>query len=284
MAILESLVVKTLIYATVVLSFSFFIVQGLGLWPVGHLAMFGMGALIYGMVTTGVTTAGINTYAAMLLGASCASLLAVLPALASIRVKGTYFVFVSIVLGEVVRVLVEVVSGPGGYSFLPRPLGLNQPAFALAFAAIMYLFVVYLCYRFSGHRLYTLINMVKTSESAAMLLGVPIQLLKLKIFLLSGAIAGFAGAFFAAYTGSTDPRRFSVSEGVVIFGLALLVGRDYRFGPLVAAGLYVILDFTLDTVLRDFLPRNASNAATLIFGILILFAAANVRQRFDELE
>jgi branched-chain amino acid transport system permease protein len=141
-----------------------------------------------------------------------------------------------------------VVGGDNGMSNIPGfVLGLGNDAAALgpngmfvttvAVAAAIYVGVQWLMRQPFG----LVIDCIRLDPVKTELLGYDIRSFQLRLFLLSGAIAGIAGALFGAWSNYLNPSVFSVAEAllipiyVLVGGLGTLAGAFV--GALVVGGL-----------------------------------------------
>lgn len=120
-----------------------------------------------------------------------------------------------------------------------------------------------------GRRIYA----VGTSDVVASLSGVRVGRVRLLTYVVSGAIAAFAGVVLSGYVGSTyleigEPYLFTSIAAVVIGGTSILGGRGSYWGTVAGA-------MTL-TVLSAMLPLfHLSNAGLeIVYGAVILIGVA----------
>jgi branched-chain amino acid transport system permease protein len=78
---------------------------------------------------------------------------------------------------------------------------------------------------------------MRDSEAASATIGVSILETKVIVFMLSAAIAGFAGAFLAQQLGSLSPQNFVMLQGLPIV-LALVIGGVASVAGALFAGLF----------------------------------------------
>ncbi len=119
---------------------------------------------------------------------------------------------------------------------------------------------------------------IGTNETAAMMSGIDARPYRLAVFGLSGALAGVAGIFNAAYLGSADPNagfglELSAIAAAVIGGTSLMGGRGSVVGAF--AGVLII------AVLQNGLAQLGATEPTkrLITGAVIVIAVLIDRWR-----
>jgi branched-chain amino acid transport system permease protein len=272
--VILSLLTKIAIYGTFIISFNVFIVGKTGYWAVGHLASFGIGTLMAGILGQYFSTMGYSlVWCAGLISIVMGAALALIPALATFRLRGDYFILVSIGVCEVVRVTVEGITGPGGLSNVPRPFGIQSDIGMLSASLFAVVIAAIFSYTFQRHRFETLLSLTRSREKLALTCGIDVWRQRIGVFVFAGALAGAAGALFAFYSGGTDPQRFSLLEAVELFVLAMLAGVGTVSGSLAASTLFVLVTFSLQSLFREASGAIAPKLADIVFGILLIVTA-----------
>lgn len=132
-----------------------------------------------------------------------------------------------------------------GYNDSTRPFVdfVGQKAFVVGVFALVTLFCLVLL---NATRFGRYIYAVGGSEDAARLSGIPIAWVKIRVYLLSGLIAGIAGILYCCETHQGDPKAGQAYEldaiaAAVIGGTSLMGGRGGILGTLVGALVLGIL-------------------------------------------
>ncbi len=234
-----------LLYALLALGLN--IIVGLtGLLHLGYAAFFAIGAYTYGLMNlhwgcpfwVGWIPAGI---VAGIAGACLG-----LPAL---RVRGDYLAIVTLGFGEIVRIgvtnLDRWTGGPNGLIGVAHPHlwvpGIGDWDFGVESAPYYYLVclttavVAAVCVRLSRSRIGRAWIAIREDEVAAACAGVPVLQLKLLAQACGGAIAGVAGAIFAAKQGAITPDSFDFILSVMILAMVVLGGLGSIRGAIVGA-------------------------------------------------
>jgi len=278
--VVVSLVTKIALYGTFVISFNVFVVGKTGYWAVGHLASFGIGALVAGILGQQLAPYGSAlVWCAGVTGALAGGVLSLVPVVATFRLRGDYFILVSIGICEIVRVTVEGITGPGGLSNVPRPLGTNSDFGMLVASLLLMLVAIAYARTFLRHRLETLFALTRSHEALALTCGIDVRRQRVWIFMFAGVLAGAAGALFAFYSGGTDPQRFTLHEAVELFVLAMLSGAGSISGSLATSTLFVLVTFSLQSLFREASGALAPKVADIVFGVLLIVAANLVSER-----
>ena len=224
----------------------------------GHAAFFGLGAL----TARTLWIAGAPILLAMAAGALVAVAFALLIGAAAFRLRGAYFAIGTLALGEILRTFVsntlpEISTLPGtriaGYRLAPRYY------LALALAALSVIAVAAL----AGSRLGLGVQAIREDEDAAAASGVAALSLKLRALVLSTALAGLAGGFFAYYHISYYPSHpFGPHWTFEALLMTFIGGVGTLHGPVLGAVLYVLL--------KEYLTVSWVDFHLLIFGVLFI--------------
>jgi ABC-type branched-subunit amino acid transport system permease subunit len=161
------------------------------------------------------------------------------------HLRGIYFSIVTLGAVYVVYVLagqyVPLFDGYNGLSGLFDPMGdwfgldyLSYQYFFMGLSLVMFALVLLLMWRISGSRFGMALRTLREDERAAAAFGRDIYRLKLKGYVLGAALAGFAGALFAAYLSAFNPSAWSpVGEVIALYAAVLVGGRGNIWGVVV---------------------------------------------------
>jgi branched-chain amino acid transport system permease protein len=169
-------------------------------------------------------------------------LIVLLPAL---RIKGSYFALVTLAVMELMLQLVPVVrpdltGGTRGISRLPALTRGAENGYYLAVGLM--LAVALFSWLLMRTRLGTALWAIGMNEESVRGSGLSTTRLKSFAFLVSAAIAGLAGAFYAHYLGTITPRTiFDVNMLFQIIVACLLGGAGTILGPIIGAFFMVFL-------------------------------------------
>jgi len=244
-----------------------------GLVSLGHALFFGLGAYALAGLTT---MAKIPPSLAMPLAILAAAIAAFLVGILAIRVRGVFFIMITLAFGQMGWAYFQrsrTFGGIGGISGVGQPdlgaigLSLANPA-DMALIAIIAAALVYLgMARVTASPFGRMLVAVHQNESRARALGLPVQRYKLAAFTLAGAIAGLAGVLAAERTNFVSPDLlvWTVSGEVLI--MVIVGGLGTLVGPALGAAVWVLL--------RDYLSAVTPYwmlAMGLFFVAVVLFA------------
>lgn len=214
----------------------------------GHVAFFGVGAYASTILQLRLgLSPWVGLPASALAGAAVGGIIAALSFRAGL--KGSYFALITLAFAEVLRIVANSISLTGGGlgMLIPMKAGVTNFQFAerrgfyfliLALATLSVALAEWLRRsRFGAH-----LAAIRENEEAAMALGINVFAEKVKVMLLSGAIGGMGGCFFAQYFLYIDPLLvFGVDKSVEMLLVSMIGGAGTVYGPLVGSVLLALV-------------------------------------------
>ena len=245
-----------------------------GLFSLGHAALMAMGAYTSALVSKGLATVpalaatGFHVWIGMIVGTVAAAAFGAVLAAPSLRLKGPYLAMVTVAFGWVVwKILlewVEVTGGELGITAIPKanigPLVLTTSYFyyfALAAVVLATLFQRNLIRSAYGRRLLA----VRHSEIAAASVGINVYGVKVKVFVISAALAGVGGALFAHQQNFVNPDNFQFFSSVFFLLAVLFGGAGTLVGPVIGAAVLTLLPELL---------HGFDRIRLIVYGVFIL--------------
>ncbi|MFM9999174.1 MAG: branched-chain amino acid ABC transporter permease, partial [Burkholderiaceae bacterium] len=213
----------------------------------GHVAFFGAGAyastilqLRFGMSPW----AGLP--AAALAGALVGGVIAVLSFRAGLR--GSYFALITLAFAEVLRIIANSTDLTGGGLGMLIPMKAGAANFQFAERSGFYYLIllltllsVALAEWLRRSRFGARLAAIRENEESAMALGINVFAEKVRVMLLSGALCGVGGCFFAQYFLYIDPTIvFGVDKSVEMLLVSIIGGAGTVYGPLIGAVLLAL--------------------------------------------
>lgn len=246
----------------------------------GHVAFFGAGAYAAAIVQMRFgLSPWLGLPAAALAGGAVGAIIAVLSFRAGL--KGSYFALITLAFAEVLRIVSNSVEITGGGLGMLIPMKASAANFQfaervgfyfviLALTAASVATAVWLRQSRFGARLAA----IRENEDAARALGINVFAEKVKVLVLSGAMCGIGGCFFAQYFLYIDPSIvFGIDKSVEMLLVSMIGGAGTVYGPLIGAlllaglgegtrlltsvqGLSLVLYGALLVVIISFLPNG----------------------------
>lgn len=271
MEVLASITANLIIYTLLLTGLNNFVVGKTNIWPVGHMAFFGIGAMVSGVL---IADWNISAGFALVSGILAALVVSVLVGLTTLRLAGDYFIILSIGLCELVRAINVALKGPAGISGIRRPLlhGIsleNDWTFIFVVLLPIFLLAVFLARRFFDSSLERICRLVRQDETAAKLLGISPLYYKVGCFAIGSVIAALAGGLYTLFTRSTDPATITIYQSILVFAIVLIGGLDSIRGSIIAGIMLVtvprILEYFLNSPTASY---YSTQVIQLFYGIL----------------
>lgn len=250
-SVIAEILIWSLFAASVNLLFGY-----VGLLSFGQALYFGFG--MYG-VAIGIAEWGLSFWPAFGLGVVAAILVALITGIFAVRLTWHYFAIITVVFSLIFYFLAVtnkwLTGGDDGIPFtLPPMLKIGGFALSLTNATTQYFFilaVVALCFwlmqRVIRSPLGKAFLAIRDNDTRAALIGLNVYLLRLIAFVMSGFLAGVAGALFAFFGryGSASYMFYHVSGEAVVW--AIVGGAGTLFGPIVGTTLFIIVREVVST-------------------------------------
>jgi branched-chain amino acid transport system permease protein len=244
----------------------------------GHAAFFGVGAYTAAIVVmkVGLSSFWLSMLLAILVTAAVAAILGV-PAfrvfgVGAGAVNPIYFLLATIAFGELLSrmaISLRPLTGGGtGISGIPEPnIGFGakvspRPLYYLVF--VICIICLFLMYRLVNSHYGYALRGIHDNEKRMQALGYNTWLYKYTSWIVAAAFGSVAGGLFAYFGTALVPNNIAMPYSDISFLLVILGGTTVFFGPLVAAVLYVGIEYVASLYLPQRWP--------LIFGALFVVA------------
>ena len=239
-------VMQALCFALVACAFNLLVGYG-GLLSFGH-AMF-LGTAGY-CAAHALKVWNLPPELGILVGTAAAFGLAVITGYLSIRRQGIYFAMITLALSQLVYfiyVQVPFTHGEDGIQGIPQGhlfgiFDLSQSTTLYYVVLIGFLAAFLLIYRTINSPFGEVLKSIRENEQRAISLGYKTDQYKLLAFVLSGTLAGFAGALkvFVAQNASLTDVYWTMSGEIVL--MTLVGGLGTIFGPVVGAFIIIAME------------------------------------------
>jgi branched-chain amino acid transport system permease protein len=207
----------------------------------------------------------------LLAGAAAPALLAMVLGPLLLRLQGKYFVLVTFLFGEILRLTfitwINVTGGANGIFGIPTPSIFATPIgfywLVLGIAVACCLLVA----RVLSGGIGRAIDSVREGERLAQCAGMPVLQIKVGAFVLATALVGIQGGLTAHYLKYIDPTAFTSVQSLGFVVMNVIGGMQSLIGAMI--GVFFI------QVLPEFL-RGYVEAQQVIFGIVLIIVMAIV--------
>ena len=220
-----------LMFMTLALSWD--VVARSGQLSLAHGAFFGIGAYTVALGHKYVT---LSPLLGLVVAAAVGFVVAAVLGTVTLRLRGIYFAIATLAFGEVLRTVTlqipDITDGPIGISMPPLFAGDRIASYYLVAVIFVLALALSLAVRYT--RLHYAVTAIRTNESVAAVMGVPVVRTKVLIFAASATLATLAGAFYMPFITHTDPNdAFDVSRSVAALAFPIFGGIYTTVGPVV---------------------------------------------------
>ena len=255
-----------------------------GIFSFGQGALFGIGAYAYGVAAINLIGATSETFSAVAIAVAVAAIAAaflgyfmfygkvgdVYVGIITLATTLVLFTFLSSTAGPQYHIGEALLGGYNGMTGVP-PLSYGtpgeeskalSPGELLVFTATLAGLVTLGVYRLLRGSFGRVLAGLRENELRTQLLGYDIRFRKLVVFAIGGAIAGLAGAIYAAWAMFISPAVFGLQQAALVVIWVLVGGRTSVAGAFVGV---VLVDG-----LASFLGGSGGNATPIILGAVLI--------------
>jgi branched-chain amino acid transport system permease protein len=253
----------------------------IGYLSLGHAAFFGLGAYTSCLLFDFFM---VSPWLGMFAGAAVATAFSLAIGYPSLRLKGKYFVIVTLAFSEVLRLIFlqwEFVGGAvglwiqfmyrkwfGELAFLPAYFQFWPNLNLYYYVALAFLIVeLFILQRILKSRLGYYFVAIREEEDAASSLGINLTKYKLIGAAISGALVAIGGTFYAFYVQYVDPYSTMSTEISVTMMLVVLVGgMGTLMGPII--GSFILTP--ISEYVRAFWGGKFYGLHLVIYGVIMI--------------
>jgi len=277
---------RVLIYAMAAASLNLVLGYG-GMVSFGHAAFFGAGAYVVGILSVeGVRSLWLAWPAAIVVAALAAALIGAI----SLRTRGVYFIMITLAFAQMmyyVFVSLKAYGGDDGLSLPGRSTGLGvslSNEFVWYYTVLILLTaILFLLHRLLGSRFGRVIEAIRENETRAQAIGYPVYRYQLACFVISGAIAGLAGALLANQTSYVGPAALHWVQSGTLMIMVILGGVGRFWGGPVGAVVLLSLEelFSGSSLLGPYALHWQLPVGVILLAV-VLFAPRGIAGAFSQ--
>lgn len=228
-----------------------------GQLSLGHQGFVGAGAFAaaYALTVHGVPFAG-----ALAIAVAIGALFALLLGFVALRITGLYLSLITLVFGLTLEQSLfqqPDLTGGGAGQPAPKPDALFEPSRYYYFCLAILAVVVFVDWRLTKTKAGRALFALRENERVAAAFGINVTAYKLFAFVLSGMIAGLAGALFAFKSENVTGEDYDFFLALTFVLMVVVGGLNSRFGVLVGALIFspLGLEYAMEHwhFLREFL-------------------------------
>jgi branched-chain amino acid transport system permease protein len=259
--------VQAAIYAMLAVSLTL-LTGSAGVISIGHAAFFGVGAYVAALAGRAW---GVPAEAAFLLAGGAGAFFAAVLYWPTIRLSGHTVGLATLAIGQIVYLIclnwVDVTRGPMGIPGVQRPAllmgGVDMRGLRAQYwqALVVLGFVVTIAFALLNSPIGRTWRAIREDRLAAHASGIPVGRYLTLVFLVSGFLAGLAGAQFAFLQNFVSPDSFIIDTSIVLISMIVLGGLGNITGALIGGVLLAMLP----ELLRDFAQYRM-----VVYGVILL--------------
>lgn len=246
----------------------------LGKLSLGHTAFLGIGAYTSALLNLKLQAPFLVTLAGSVV---ISFILSFLFGLIVLRLRGPYFVIISLCLAEMLAIVatnwVNLTNGPMGLPGVEPPsfsipglfeLYLDSKAKFYYLMFVLVIIVTYILYRLIHSVIGRACISLRENENLAESVGVSAFRYGMIVFVLASVFAGVAGCFYAHYVSYINPEIFGFIYMITMLVMLVTGGKGTISGPFWGCILFTVLPELL---------RGAKDYRDPVFGIILIVVA-----------
>jgi branched-chain amino acid transport system permease protein len=277
---------RAAIYAIVALSMNV-LVGYTGQVSLGHTAFVGVGAFASGFT---MTELGLPFLAGMVMSGLTGAVAALLLGIVALRLAGLYLALVTIayaLFAQEVLFNIRPLTGGGAGMPAPRPAVLVDSTRYAYFCFFVLALVLAFDWRLMATRTGRAIRALRDDERVAASWGIDVARHKLLAFMISGVIAGIAGALFASTEEIVSAQDFLFAISLTFLLMTVVGGAGNRWGVAQGGALFAVLPTLLERAHENFhvIPFTWINArfepaiGALLLVLTLIFYPGGIAQQ-----
>lgn len=281
-----NVVSRAAIYAIVALSMNV-LVGYTGQVSLGHTAFVGVGAFASGYT---MTELGLPFGMGIVVAAAFGALIALVLGFVALRLAGLYLALVTIafaLFAQETLFNIRSVTGGGAGMPAPRPTFLTDSTRYAYFCFFVLALVLAFDWRLNATRAGRAIRALRDDERVAASWGVDVARFKLLAFIISGVLAGIAGALFASTEEIVSGQDFTFGVSLTFLSMTVVGGAGNRWGVAQGGALFAVLPTLLERAHENFhiIPFTWINArfepaiGALLLVLTLIFYPGGIAQQ-----
>ncbi len=272
----------TVYFVWVILALSLTLIWGYtGIFSFGQTAFFGLGGYLFGIIAGNLIEITGTTNIAFVSGIVGPAIFAAIIGyfLFYGRVSGVYVAIITLCITLVLELIFRSTGNfsigevtLGGYNGLNRveelTFGIGEASFSLGPIAQYYFVVLILLSLYLGLRYilnsnfgYVLVA-IREDEERTEMLGYDVRKIKMKVFTISGAIAGLAGVLFVSWGSFINPTVMGLTTAALPVIWITIGGRETLIGSIIAAFGLQYVDTSLSSISNEY--------SILVLGLILV--------------
>jgi branched-chain amino acid transport system permease protein len=244
-----------------------------GILSIAHAAFYGIGAYAAALMALRLETPFLINIIVAITAAGAFGAIVGIP---SLRLRDDYFVIATfafqIIIFSILNNLVSFTGGPLGLPGIPQPnifgYEISTHIDFLILVSVLAGLTYLAANRIVKSPFGRLLKAIREDEVFTQAAGRNVASAKVKVFMISAALASTAGVIYATYITYIDPTSFTVTESIFIISIVIIGGAGNLRGSILGAAFLVALPELLRFV---GLPNSiAANVRQILYGALLV--------------
>jgi len=252
----------------------------IGMVSLGQAGFAGLGAY---MSAYAAVTWGINPWLTLPIGLAASAGAAAIIGGITLRMSGQFLVLATLAWGISFFYLAGALPMFGGQNGMGNIPPLTIPGMALDTDRSVYLvmlagtgLVIWMSLNLLNSTTGRMIRSIRYGTAIGDSSGANTFLLRLTVFIIAGAYAGFSGWLYTYLLLFLNPGAFSLDSGIQYLFMAVVGGVSNVWGGLLGAAAYTITDRFLSGYVQQFFGQNF-NISAIFFGVVMLILLQTAR-------
>jgi len=264
------LVTEAIIFSLFAISYNLLLGYA-GLLSFGHAMFFGTGAYVTAISLSHIK--GLPILGAVFMAIMATTALGFLAGSLLLRHKGHYFALLTLAFNSLFFAIAtkwhSITGGDDGLSVTRPDLNLYFIKLNMSDITTFYYFtgliigiVILFCWYFTKTAMGQTVCLIRENEERMKFLGYNTNISRLYLFTFTGALAGFAGSFYALFFQFTSITAISIDMTTTVLLMTFIGGTGTFVGPIIGAFAF--------TFLQDYLS-DITDRWPLIMGLIFIF-------------
>lgn len=223
----------------------------LGLWDLGLVGYFAVGAYSYTLLSTGAPYGlGLPMIVGVIGSAIITGLLSLFIGFTSLRLRSEYLLITTFAFAEIIRIVATnekwLTNGNVGMFGLAKPFQDVIPGeiYMLFFAGLVLVALAifyYFAQRLAASPIGRYLRAIRENEQVTLSIGKKIFSTKLKVFVLSSSMVGVVGCFYVWYMSIIAPNMFGSAITFTVWTALVLGGIGNNRGAILGAFVLIFV-------------------------------------------
>ncbi|MBW2636155.1 MAG: branched-chain amino acid ABC transporter permease [Deltaproteobacteria bacterium] len=265
-----TLVTEAIVFSLFAVSYNLLLGYA-GLLSFGHAMFFGTGAYATAVALGHIE--GLPILGAVLIAVLVTTATGFVIGILLLRHKGAYFALLTLAFNALFYALATklhfITGGDDGLSVNRPDISLGFTKLNMSDITIFYYFtlivvglVILFCWYFTKTAMGRTVLLMRENEERMKFLGYNTNISRLYLFTFTGALAGFAGSFYALFFQFTSITAISIDMTTIVLLMTFIGGTGSFAGPILGAFVF--------TFLQDYLS-DITDRWPLVMGFIFIF-------------